>query len=213
MTSKGWRPALVQESSAGNRQAILKVPRIDSPHEQSVANALVVSLNREFGDPNFSGAIHPFRMSGFANKKPGRDNAFTRIISAAGVICDKAKDALAGIRAAFTPAPLPRLDRRDNRSIIRPPASGGAFSRAREMILGLAVKNGWTVDESRLDFNAARLLTADGMSADEVAAGILEESPRLIERHRDPQGYALRTAQNAALKQGAQRPPDPSPKP
>lgn len=213
MTSKGWRPALVQESSQGNRQAILKVPRIDSPHEQSVANALVVSLNREFGDPNFSGAIHPFRMSGFANKKPGRDNAFTRIISAAGVICDKAKDALAGIRAAFTPAPLPRLDRHDNRSIIRPPASGGAFSRAREMILGLAVKNGWTVDESRLDFNAARLLTADGMSADEVAAGILEESPRLIERHRDPHGYALRTAQNAALKQGAQRPTDPSPKP
>ncbi|MCP1217308.1 DNA-primase RepB domain-containing protein [Acetobacter orientalis] len=214
MTGKGWRPALVQESSQGNRQAILKVPRVDGPNEQSVANALVVSLNREFGDPNFSGAVHPFRMSGFANKKPGRDNAFTRIIEAAGVICDKARDALAGIRAAFKPAPLPRIDDRPDRGlIIRPPASGGAFSRAREMILGLAVKNGWTVDESRLDFNAARLLTADGMSADEVAAGILEESPRLTERHRDPHGYAMRTAQNAALKQGAQRPTDPSPKP
>lgn len=211
MTSKGWRPALVQESSAGNRQAILKVPRIDSPNEQSVANALVVSLNREYGDPNFSGAIHPFRMAGFANKKIGRDNAFTKIIAAAGVICDKAKDALAGIRAAFKPAPLPRLDRQDRGLIIRPPASGGAFSRARSMILGLAMKHGWTVDESRLDFGAARLLNEDGMSVDEVAAGILDESPRLIERHRDPQGYALRTAQNAALK-GAQR-PTPSPKP
>ncbi|KXV71021.1 hypothetical protein AD951_01930 [Acetobacter malorum] len=213
MTANGWRPALVQESSAGNRQAILKVPRIDSPHEQSVANALVVSLNREYGDPNFSGAIHPFRMAGFANKKPGRDNAFTRIIEAAGVICDKARDALAGIRAAFKPAPLPRIDRQDRGSIIRPPASGGAFSRARSMILGLAMKHGWTVDESRLDFGAARLLNEDGMSVDEVAAGILDESPRLTERHRDPQGYALRTAQNAALRQGAQRPPAPSPKP
>jgi hypothetical protein len=212
MTGNGWRPALVQESSQGNRQAILKVPRVDGPNEQSVANALVVSLNREYGDPNFSGAIHPFRMAGFANKKIGRDNAFTRIISAAGVICEKAKDALAGIRAAFTPAPLPRLDRHDNHSIIRPPVSGGAFSRARSMIFGLAMKHGWTVDESRLDFGAARLLTADGLSVDEVAAGILEESPRLEERHRDPQGYALRTAQNAALK-GAQRPTDPSPKP
>ena len=214
MTSKGWQPALVQESSQGNRQAILKVPRVDGPHEQSVANALVVSLNREYGDPNFSGAIHPFRMAGFANKKPGRDNAFTRIISAAGVICEKAKSALAGIRAAFKPAPLPRIDDRPDRGlIIRPPASGGAFSRAREMIFGLAVKNGWTVDESRLDFNAARLLTADGMSVDEVAAGILEESPRLTERHRDPHGYAMRTAQNAALKEGAQRPPSRSPEP
>jgi hypothetical protein len=214
LTGKGWRPALVQESSAGNRQAILKVPRVDGPNEQSVANALVVSLNREWGDPNFSGAIHPFRMAGFANKKIGRDNAFTKIIAAAGVICDKARDALAGIRAAFKPAPLPRLDDRPDRGlIIRPPVSGGAFSRAREMILGLAVRNGWTVDESRLDFNAARLLTADGLSVDEVAAGILDESPRLTERHRDPHGYALRTAQNAALKQGAQRPTDPSPKP
>lgn len=213
MTKNGWQPALVQESSAGNRQAILKVPRIDGPNEQSVANALVVSLNREYGDPNFSGAVHPFRMAGFANKKPGRDNAFTRIISAAGVICEKARDALAGIRAAFKPAPLPRLDRQDRGSIIRPPVSGGAFGRARSMILGLAVKNGWTVDESRLDFGAARLMSADGMSVDEVAAGIMEESPRLIERHRDPHGYALRTAQNAALKEGAQRPPARSPEP
>lgn len=213
MTGKGWRPALVQESSQGNRQAILKVPRIDGPHEQSVANALVVSLNREYGDPNFSGAIHPFRMAGFANKKPGRGNAFTRIIEAAGVICDKARDALAGIRAAFKPAPMPRLDRQDHVSIIRPPVSGGAFGRAREMILGLAVKQGWTVDESRLDFNAARLLSADGMSIDEIAAGIMEGSPNLTARHRDPHGYALRTAQNAALKEGAQRPPSRSPEP
>lgn len=213
MTGQGWRPALVQESSAGNRQAILKVPRIDGPHEQSVANALVVSLNREYGDPNFSGAIHPFRMAGFANKKPGRDNAFTRIISAAGVICDKAKEALAGIRAAFKPAPMPRLDRQDHVSIIRPPVSGGAFGRAREMILGLAVKQGWTVDESRLDFNAARLLSADGMSVDEIAAGIMEGSPNLTARHRDPHGYAMRTAQNAALKEGAKRPPTRSPEP
>ena len=212
MTSQGWRPALVQESSAGNRQAILKVPRIDGPNEQSVANALVVSLNREYGDPNFSGAIHPFRMAGFANKKLGRDNAFTKIISAAGVICEKAKSALAGIRAAFKPAPLPVLNSQDRSSIIRRPVSGGAFSRARSMILGLAMRNGWTVDESRLDFGAARLLNEDGMSVDEVAASILEESPNLRERHRDPQGYALRTAQNAAEK-GAQRPPAPSPKP
>jgi hypothetical protein len=81
------------------------------------------------------------------------------------------------------------------------------------MILGLAVKQGWTVDESRLDFNAARLLTAEGMSVDEVAAGIMEESPRLTERHRDPHDYAMRTAQNAALKEGAQRPPSRSPEP
>lgn len=205
MTGQGWTPALVQESSAGNRQAVLKVPRIDGPNEQRVANALVVSLNREFGDPNFSGAIHPFRMAGFANKKPGRDNAFTRIITAAGVICEKAASALAELRAAFRPTPLPTAASPSPDRIIRPAVSGGEFSRARGMILGLAIKNGWTVDESRLDFQAARLMSADGMSVDEVAAGIVAESPNLTARHRDPHGYAVRTAENAAAK-GAKRP-------
>lgn len=205
MTGQGWSPALVQESSAGNRQAVLKVPRIDGPNEQRVANALVVSLNREFGDPNFSGAIHPFRMAGFANKKPGRDNAFTRIITAAGVICEKAASALAELRAAFRPTPLPMSSAPSPGRIIRPAVSGGEFSRARGMILGLAIKNGWTVDESRLDFQAARLMSADGMSVDEVAAGIVAESPNLTARHRDPHGYAVRTAENAAAK-GAKRP-------
>ena len=204
MTRQGWSPAIVQESSAGNRQAVLKVPRIDGSNEQCVANALVVSLNREFGDPNFSGAIHPFRMAGFANKKPDRDNAFTKIIAAAGVICEKAASALAELRSAFRPTPLPVSAPSPGR-IIRPAASGGEFSRARGMILGLAIKNGWTVDESRLDFQAARLMSADGMSVDEVAAGIVAESPNLTARHRDPHGYAVRTAENAAA-QGAKRP-------
>lgn len=213
MTRQGWSPAIVQESSAGNRQAVLKVPRIDGSNEQRVANALVVSLNREFGDPNFSGAIHPFRMAGFANKKPDRDNAFTKIIAAAGVICEKAASALAELREMFRRRPQPRVTSPapSPDCIIRPAVSGGEFSRAREMILGLVVKNGWVVDESRLDFQAARLLSADGWTVDEVAASIIHESPGLIERHRDLNSYAFRTAQNAALDKGAKRPDDRSP--
>ena len=112
MRADGFVPALVQESSAGNVQAILKIPRRNEPGEQKAANQLVVALNKKWGDDAFSGVIHPFRMAGFANKKPGRDNAFTRILDAAGTICDHATKWLAGIRdrlkAAQAPAkPIP----------------------------------------------------------------------------------------------------------
>ena len=77
----------MQESSGDNIQAIIKTPRRDDNRgEQSAANALVVELNREFGDPDFSGVVHPFRTAGLVNKKPGRGNAFTKILEAAGIL-------------------------------------------------------------------------------------------------------------------------------
>lgn len=87
LRAAGYQPALVQESSADNQQAVLKISRReDNRSEQSAANALVVELNREFGDPDFSGVVHPFRTAGLVNKKPGRGNAFTKILEAAGIL-------------------------------------------------------------------------------------------------------------------------------
>lgn len=204
-TASGYAPALIQESSGGNRQAVLKVPRIESRDEQRAANAVVVELNRRYGDPNFSGVVHPFRMAGFSNKKEGRDNAFTRIIHAAGDLCartisllDAARQRLVGDRL---PAPAP--GRAAPPQPERQPQPDGdaeaAFDRARAMAEGLAALQGWTRDESRLDYRAAQTMAADGWQADEISAAIVARSPNLVDRHRDPLGYASRTADNALL--------------
>ena len=212
--ASGYAPALVQESSANNRQAVLKVRKEPGRDEQKAANAVVVDLNRRFGDPNFSGVIHPFRMAGFSNKKPGRDNAFTRILKAAGGICARAMTHLDEIRQRLagdrTPAPVPRPDQaRQRPGAVGAPSSDAetAFDQARTLSEGLASRMGWTRDESRLDHRAAQIMARDGWQADEIAAAILARSPNLGDRHRDPLGYATRTAENAAISTAA----DPEP--
>lgn len=205
MLAAGYRPALIQESSAGNRQAILKVPKEPGRDEQKAANAVVVDLNRRYGDPNFSGVIHPFRMAGFSNKKPGRNNAFTKIIAAAGDLCARAAAALDAARQRIvgerTPAPTtdrPAVPRQEHRAALDGDA-GAAFDRARSMAEGLADRQGWTRDESRLDYRAAQIMAQGGWDADEIAAAIMARSPNLGDRHREPLGYATLTAQNALL--------------
>lgn len=94
MSKEGYKPTLVQESSKDNRQAIFKIPKQGDPEEQTAANAVVVELNRKHGDKNFSGVVHPFRMAGFRNKKAGRNNAFTLILSTSKALCTNVLDKL-----------------------------------------------------------------------------------------------------------------------
>lgn len=207
--SAGYRPALIQESSAGNRQAVLKVRKEPGRDEQKAANEVVVDLNRRFGDPKFSGVIHPFRMAGFSNKKKGRDNAFTRILRAAGDICARTMAHLAEVRQRLAASKPPVPAQLPGPGKARPgpgPRVGPtndaqrAFDRARSLSESLADHRGWTRDESRLDYRAAQMMVADGWRADEIAAAIFSRSPNLGERHRDPLGYAALTAENAVMK-------------
>lgn len=212
----GYRPALVQESSAGNRQAVMKVPKGQDRDEQQAANAVVVDLNRRFGDPHFSGAIHPFRMAGFSNKKPGRGNAFTRLIQAAGNLCARTAEQLDAIRQRIIgerqPARPSGLILSAARGLNRPslPAASNdaerAFDRARAQVEGLAVTRGWSRDESRIDYRAAQIMAREGWAEGEVAAAILARSPGIEDRHRDPLGYAARTAESAYTGQEPQPP-------
>lgn len=209
LMAAGYRPALVQESSAGNRQAVLKVPKGRDGDEQRAANELVVSLNRRFGDERFSGVVHPFRMAGFSNKKPGRNNAFTRIIEAVGGICTRAMEQLDAIRARIIGDRAETRDLPDVRhpSAVDLPAASSeaeaAFDRARVLAEGLAAHMGWQRDESRLDYRAAQTMAGDGWSRDEIAAAILTRSPNLVDRHRNPLDYAARTAENVTIISGA----------
>ena len=71
MLADGHKPAAVLESSPDRFQAVLNVPKTgeDQDAERAVANALSARLNKAYGDPNLSGAIHPHRAPGFENHK------------------------------------------------------------------------------------------------------------------------------------------------
>ena len=71
----GYQPAVVIESSLENYQAIITVPKLGTPQDKDVGNRLCHILNREYGDPKLSGAIHPHRAPGFENRKPRHQRA------------------------------------------------------------------------------------------------------------------------------------------
>lgn len=209
--ASGYRPALVQQSSADNMQAVLRVAREAGPDEQRAANALLGEINTRFGDPKISGAIRPFRMAGFSNRKPGRGGAFTRILEAVGGWCERTTTQLAAMRERFAEA---RTDRVRPVAPSRPPErlqephegfaksdAAARFAERRAVHVRVAEAQGWTLDDSRLDYRAALDLARASEDPRDVAAAILARSPGIYERHpSDPEGYARRTAEAVARK-------------
>ena len=56
-----------------------------------------------------------------------------------------------------------------------------------------------------LDFRAAKIMAQEGWEADEIAAAIVARSPNVVDRHKDPVGYATLTAENASTIERADR--------
>lgn len=220
----GYAPCLVQESSPGNLQAIIKTPRLEGANEQKVANKLVQQLNIEFGDPKFSGVVHPFRMAGFANKKPGKKSPFTKIIEASHQICAKAGQILNEIRQATidlfsqrpAPSPSPKPTAKATDAVDNADAYQGmpeqdlnvesptkAFQRAAWAVRGWVKSKGYIADDSRIDYRAAVIMLKAGWGPEEVEEAMLTGSNRLSDRHSNPNDYVVRTVRKASVEIGA----------
>lgn len=212
LKADGYQPALVQSSSADNLQAVIRVRREGRADEQTLANKLVSHLNKQFGDPKFSGVIHPFRMAGFSNKKPGKRNAFTRVLEAAGVVCSKAMQYMASLRnkvdseAAKKAADeakaerITRIQYPEKHTIAGP---GRAYQQQAHWL----VKGKTNPDWSAVDYGVACELFKKGWDADDVAKAIREGSPQLAERHTNTEGYLRRTIDAATRSVGVRSTP------
>lgn len=205
-------PCLVQSSSAGNEQAVLKVPKSDRPDEQALANKLVLGLNKEHGDPKFSGAVHAFRMAGFSNKKAGRANAFTRILEAVPRLCSSASALLQRMRLAadefaFRAHAKRRQEQaeagalqdaqQDRKRAELEGDSESTFRGIREFVRLSVRQRGLVEDLSRVDYQAAIDMLSAGWTDIQVEAGMLASSEGLASRHSNPAAYARHTVKKA----------------
>jgi hypothetical protein len=66
----GYRPSAIIQSSPGNWQAVITIPKLGTEMDREIGNALVAALNQQYGDKNVSGEIHAHRAPGFDNLKP-----------------------------------------------------------------------------------------------------------------------------------------------
>lgn len=209
MKAEGYAPSIVIESSPKNFQAIFSVPRIaPDAIDQKAANAAVRQINKEYGDPNFSGAIHPHRAPGFHNRKEKhrRDGVspVVRIAEALGGACKKMGDLLSfhynAIRAVtsngrkrITPKVSEYATRDYDLSDVHV-----AIYRAHRSDIERSIRT--TPDMSRIDAMVAERLRALDYSRDDIAdvieAGLLR-NPTRAEKHQRARSYAEMTADYA----------------
>ena len=207
----GFAPTLIQTSSKDNQQCIVKVPRHhNQKDEQKLANSLVQYFNRELGDPDFSGVIHPFRLAAFSNKKDGRGDFFTQILEGQHQLCGRTAQSMDEMRAKIEEESKKAVAKLDEKAKdIRVDAiykDGGGTNQdqlcraAYQSVFKLVEQAGWQLDMSKVDFRVAKLLLRDGLSDGAVESLLIAHSPSLHERHSNEADYARRTVDAAALE-------------
>ena len=196
----GFRPAVVLESSPGNYQCVLTIPKLKSPHNRDVGNRITERLNKQYGDPKLSGCIHPHRAPGFGNLKPKHrreDGSFpkVRLLKAEKRECSKAQDLARQIEREYAAAEKARQPQTHPRPVTTHARSGASvaayYAHYENIRQHLALE-----DLSRVDAMIALRLRATGHSQQAVAEAVRQCAPTIREKNegRDWQRYAERTA-------------------
>ena len=205
----GYQPAVVLESSPGNYQAIITVPKLGTPHDKDVGNRLSDALNREYGDPKLSGAIHPHRAPGYENRKPKHqreDGSYpeVRLLKAERRECVKALALSSQIDAEYQRQAALKAQQPE-RNKAKPAlelaaASGSAIDAYQRHYRDvLKRQRGGEVDLSRVDSMIAVRMRVTGHDQAAIEGAIRQCAPatRQKDEGRDWNDYAQRTARYA----------------
>ena len=208
LVQDGYQPAVVLESSPGIYQAIITVPKLGTSHDKDVGNRLSDALNREYGDPKLSGAIHPHRAPGYENRKPKHqreDGSYpeVRLFKAERCECVKALALSSRIDAEYQRQASQKAIEATQR--VRPLQSMTKTSKAlseaynRHYSDVLNRQRGGEVDLSRVDSMIAVRMRVTGHDQSDIEGVIRQCAPttRKKEEGRNWNDYAQRTARYA----------------
>lgn len=201
LLSEGFKPAVILESSPGNFQAVLNVSKLRTPEDRDVANRLTVMLNKTYGDPKLSGAVHPHRAPGFENRKPKHahpDGTFppVRLIFAEARECSKALAESAVIARELGQQAEALKAQHVSPALLASVARSSNEAYAAHYTDIAARHRGGQMDLSVVDAMIAVRLRVSGHSQEQIA-GILEASAptiRPVPEMRNWTSYAQRTA-------------------
>ena len=198
----GFRPAVVLESSPGNFQCLLTIPKLGTEHDRDVGNRITERLNREYGDKKLCGCIHPHRAPGFENRKPKHrreDGGYpqVKLLFAEHRECGKALALTRRIDREHAEAAEKRLAERRTFQMpnFRPGDPAAAYYAHLENI-----RRHLTIEDySRVDAMIALRMRANGHSREAVEETIRACAPTIREKQtgRNWQRYAERTSDYA----------------
>jgi hypothetical protein len=207
----GITPALIQESSPGNLQAIICAEKVPGKHEQSNANYIVQGLNKAYGDPQFTGVVHPFRLAGFMNQKPKYEQQNRRPIVRPRPILQCRPGADPVLNQMLDKQRQQQQEQQQRQRVqertqriesFNEHNKSGVDERYRELAQQYCKyvdSKGWERDWSRIDYAiAGEMLKQDYYSENQIADAIKDNSPGIDERKQNPSYYAQQTVAKAA---------------
>lgn len=198
----GFRPAVVLESSPGNFQCLLSIPKLGTEFDRDVSNRITERLNREYGDKKLCGCIHPHRAPGFENRKPKHkreDGGYpqVKLLFAERRECGKALALARRIDREYAEDAAKR--KAEHRTFQVPDFRPGDPAAAYYAHLENIRRHLSIEDYSRVDAMIALRLRSNGHSRESVAETIRSCAPTIRETQtgRNWQRYAERTADYA----------------
>ena len=202
MQEDGFRPAVVLESSPGNYQCLLTIPKLGTEFDRDVGNRITERLNREYGDKKLCGCIHPHRAPGFENRKPKHrreDGGYpqVKLLFAERRECGKALALARRIDREYAEAAEKRKTawRMLTMPDVRPGDPAAAYYAHLENI-----RRHLTIEDySRVDAMIALRMRSNGHSREVVEETIRVCAPTIREKQtgRNWQRYAERTSDYA----------------
>lgn len=211
LISEGYQPAILLESSPGSYQAIITVPKLGTAHDKDVGNRLSDTLNREYGDPKLSGAVHPHRAPGYENRKPEHqreDGGYpeVRLLKAERCECTKTLALSHQIDAEYQQLAALKAQQPGRKAKLALEASGIAVASGiginvyqRHYRDVLKHQQGGAVDLSRVDSMIALRMRVTGHDQAAIEDAIRQYAPvaRQQDEGRNWDDYAQRTARYA----------------
>ena len=200
MKADGHAFAAIYKTSTASIQGVMLLPK--DAADKDVGNAVFRTLNQEYGDPNISGFVHPFRAVGFRNVKPKHrlpDGRFpvVALLEAAHSVCKRlvglVRDVMQQTDLSTAQAVPETVRKKAMQHLADVPPSAAldpAISREARQFYAWVVERyrGHSekgADLSTADFMLAKRLHERGVAADQIKAAIVQHSPNLLGRHRD----------------------------
>lgn len=186
----GYKPAVIMESSPGNFQAIITVPKLGTTHDKDVGNRLAEQLNQAYGDAKLSGCIHPHRAPGYENRKPKHqrdDGSYpeVRLIKAEYQECEKTLELSHQIDAEYQKQAALKVESRKvppRLDVTRSVASSDIYQQHYQDILSRQ-QGSSTMDLSRVDSMIAIRMRITGHKKSAIEAAIRQGAPKIRPKH------------------------------
>lgn len=199
------KPILHLETSEKNYQFIYTVSKSEA--NQKLANFFVKAMNKKYGDPNFSGASHAFRVAGFRNKKEGRNDFLVRAIEKDDIRFkvfnfpkimyrnEYIHDCIKNPNILHTTNnntnnndieinEIKQVDRNSEEYL----EISKFFNKEKNRWIGLAKKQKWCLDDSVIDFNAIKNTLNKYAEYKNICAAVLDDNKR-----EHTEDYTIRT--------------------